>query len=520
MRRRFIIFSSVLFLLIFVLGSAAFVFLMRRILHDNAGNELVQVLEIEKHKLEAYVNSEIAIVRKMAASPLIQHYFLNPRNEAIARIALEDIEGYRQTFASKSLFWVNDADKRFYMDGAYAYVLDPGDPANYWYNMTLYETKTYNFNINYNPNLNKTNLWINAPVFDSEQKAIGMLGTGIDLSDFVNTINERYAGPADLYFFNAAGEITGARDIGLVANKIALDAELDQTGTEILGRVKSLQDSEIRYFETSDRKGVAAFCRIPALNWNAAAIHHFTLKDTLQTGMTFLFGIMMAVIFSVFVVFNMFVSILLEPLNVLVKTLSRISSDWDLKPQDQAGQKDEVGTLGEFLNMTIIDPLTGIYNKRFLNGNLKKIIRSLSRSDGDLSVLMIDIDFFKKYNDTYGHDMGDTCLKAVSNTLAGCITREEDFAARYGGEEFVVVLPNTGKDGAELLAEKIRGRIYECFIPHKTSDIADFVTVSIGGTTGIVKHSHHETDFINRADEALYKSKHEGRNRYTFVSLD
>jgi len=520
MRRRFIIFSSVLFLLIFVFGSAAFVFLMGQILHDNAGTELMQVLEIEKHKLEAYVNSEIAIVRKMAASPLIQHYFLNPHNEDIARIALEDIEGYRQTFVSKSLFWVNDADKKFYMDASYAYILDPGDPANYWYNMTLYETKTYNFNINYNPNLNKTNLWINAPVFDSEQKAIGMLGTGIDLSVFVNTINERYVGPAELYFFNAAGEITGARDIELVANKITLDAELGQTGREILAGVENLKDSEIRYFETIDRKGVAAFCRIPALNWNAAVIHHFTIKDTLQTGMTFLFGIMMAVIFSIFVVFNLFVSILLEPLNLLIKTLSKISSEWDLLPQDEMNLRDEVGTLGEFLNMTIIDPLTGIYNKRFLNGNLKKIIRSLSRSDGELSVLFIDIDFFKKYNDAYGHDMGDTCLKTIANTLVGCITREEDFIARYGGEEFIVVLPNTGKDGAELLAEKIRRKIYECGIPHEKSDIADFVTVSIGGTTGIVKYSHHENDFINHADEALYMSKHEGRNRYTFKSLD
>jgi methyl-accepting chemotaxis protein len=520
MRRKFIIFSSVLFLLIFVIGSAAFVLLMRQILHDNAGIELTKVVEIEKLKLEAYVNSEIAIVRKMATSPLIQHYFLDPDNEEIARIALEDIEGYRQTFVSNSLFWVNDADKEFYMDSGYVYTVDPDDPEHYWYNMTMYETQTYNFNINYNPNLSVTNLWINAPVFDREQNPIGILGTGMNLSDFVNTINERYSGPAELYFFNAGGEITGAQDVELVANKIILDTKLGQTGKEILAGVKNLKNDEIKYFETHDMKGVAAFCRIPALDWNVAAIHLFTVKDTLQTGMTFLFGIMMLVIFSIFVVFNMFVLILLEPLNRLIRTIGQISVEWDLKPLNEAGQKDEVATLGEFLNMTIIDQLTGIYNRRFLNGHLKKIIRSLSRSGTKLSLLLIDIDYFKKYNDTYGHDRGDICLGTVAAALAECITRDEDFAARYGGEEFAVVLPNTDENGAALIAEKMLKKIYECYIPHEKSDISDFVTISIGGTTGIVKHSHHESDFIKRADEALYKSKHDGRNRYTFKSLD
>jgi methyl-accepting chemotaxis protein len=520
MKRKFIIFSSVLFLLIFIPGSAAFFFLMRQILHDKAGNELAKVVEIEEYKLEAYVNSEIAIVRKMAASPLIQQFFLNPGNEETARIALEDIEGYRRTFASNSLFWVNDADKKFYMDGEYAYTVDPDDPEHYWYYMTMYGTRTYNFNINYNPNLNVTNLWINAPVFDRERRAVGMLGTGINLSDFVNTINERYSGQAELYFFNALGEITGARDVELVANKITLDTKLDQTGADILAGVKNLKDGEIRYFQAHDGKGVAAFSRIPALNWNIAAIHRFTLKDTLQTGITCLFGIMMAVIFSIFAAFNIFVSALLEPLNRLIKTLSQISSEWDLKPQNETEQKDEVATLGEFLNMTIIDQLTGIYNRRFLNGHLRKIIKSLSRSGGKLSFLLIDIDYFKKYNDTYGHDRGDVCLKTIASALAGCITRDEDFVARYGGEEFAVVLPNTDEGGAGFIAEKMLKKIRECAVPHEKSDVSGFVTVSIGGTSGVVIHSRGEGDFIKLADEALYKSKHDGRDRYTFKSMD
>ena len=520
MRRKFIIFSSALFLFIFILGSAAFVFLMRRIMHDNTEYELKQTVEIEKFKLEAQVNSEIAVVRKMAASPLIQQFFLNPENEEVAKIALQDIEEYRRIFVSKSLFWINDADKKIYIDNVYAYTLNPDDPDYYWYNMTMHETLSYNINIGYNSNLKITNLWINAPVFDKEKNAVGVLGTGIRLSDFINVIFQNYSRQADLYFFNAAGEITGALDVELVANKVLLDAELGQAGREILAGTVNLKDVETKYFDIQNGKGIAAFCYIPALDWYVTAVHRFTISDSLHTGMTFLFGVMMAVIFTIFVVINIFTLKLLEPLGRLIGTLGKISNEWDLKTRDELKQKDEVETLGEFLNMTIIDPLTGLYNRRFMSGNMKKIIKSLSRSNGKLSLLFIDIDFFKKYNDTYGHDIGDNCLKAIANVLSQSVSREDDFVARYGGEEFVVVLPYTGKEGAGVIADRILKRVYECNIPHRESGISDFVTVSIGGTTCTVKHWLSEGDIIKRADEALYVSKNEGRNRYTYKSLD
>ena len=151
-----------------------------------------------------------------------------------------------------------------------------------------------------------------------------------------------------------------------------------------------------------------------------------------------------------------------------------------------------------------------------LDERLAQIIKSLSRSGSTLSVLMIDIDHFKKYNDTYGHGAGDGCLRAVAGAISECILRDEDFVARYGGEEFAVVLPNTDRNGAQMIAEKLLKKIRECNIPHKASDVADYVTVSIGGTTGIVKHSQHASDYIKAADKALYESKKNGRNRYTY----
>ncbi|MCL1911264.1 MAG: GGDEF domain-containing protein [Leptospirales bacterium] len=489
-------------------------------MRNNAGYELMKTVELERYKLESSIKSDIAIVLKMATSPIIQRYFLNPNNIEAKKIALEEINGYRRIFTSGLLFWVNDADKKFYLNGDYAYTVDPNDRANYWYSTTLTKTEKYNLNINYNPYIDMADLWINAPVFDGNHKSIGILGTGINLPNFINAIYQSYSETAELYFFNAAGEITGARDIDLIVNKVNINKELGQTGEEILARINNLKTGEIEYFETKNMKGVTALGSIPTLDWYVIAVLRFTVRDSLRTGMTVLFAVMMTVILLVFVVFNIFVVLLLEPLNRIVKKMIQISSDWDIEPQEEIRHKDEIGTLGEFFNMTIIDPLTGIYNRRFFDGSLKQIIKSFSRKGSKLSLLLVDVDFFKKYNDTYGHDMGDSCLKRVASSLVQCITREEDFAARYGGEEFVVVLPNTDENGAYLIANKLLKKIRECNIPHEKSNAADFVTISIGGTTGIVKHSQHGSDYIKSADIALYKSKQNGRNQYTFENFD
>ena len=165
------------------------------------------------------------------------------------------------------------------------------------------------------------------------------------------------------------------------------------------------------------------------------------------------------------------------------------------------------------------DPLTGIFNRRFFDENLDRVIKTLSRSGGTLSLMMIDIDAFKSYNDTYGHAAGDNCLKIVAESLSKSITRADDFAVRYGGDEFAIVLPNTDEDGTRLLAEKMLENVRSCAMPHEKNNSAGIVTISIGGTTGRVKTTYRADDYIKRADELLYESKQIGRNRATFGRL-
>jgi len=519
MRRKFILFSAILFFFILISGSITFVVLMGQTLHVNAGNELSKTVELERLRLEASVNAEIAIVLKMADSPLIKRYFSRPDIIELEQIAIEEISAYRRALAGKHIFWVSDKDKIFHTADNDPYVVNPDDPENYWYNMTLYNTDVYNFNINYNPVLNVTNLWINAPVYNGETVPLGMVGTGINLSEFVNKIYANYSERNDLYFFNAAGEITGAENIDLVTNKIAVNKELGGVGEEIFAKINELNNKEILCFNMKHANGIAAVGAIPALNWYVVSVNYFTAIESLKTGIAYLFAGMILLIFTIIVIVNVFVVKLLEPLSNIVKQITQIYADWDLSDQNKTFDKNEIETLGEFLTMTIIDPLTGIYNRRFLDGNLKKIIKSQSRTNSKLSILMIDIDFFKKYNDTYGHDNGDVCLKAVAGAISKSIIREEDFAARYGGEEFVVVLPNTDEKGALLIANKLLTKVRELNIPHETNSAAGFVTISIGGTTGTVKHSHIDSEYVKCADIALYKSKNNGRNRCTFVAF-
>jgi len=166
------------------------------------------------------------------------------------------------------------------------------------------------------------------------------------------------------------------------------------------------------------------------------------------------------------------------------------------------------------------DPLTGLYNRRYLEENLARNIKELSRSNSYLGILMIDIDFFKKFNDTYGHNAGDYCIISVAEAFAECVSRDDDFIARYGGEEFVIALPHTDENGAQITAKRVLERVVERQIPHEKNEAAGCVTVSIGATAIAVKHTHIGEDYIKCADEALYLSKQNGRNKFTFKKFN
>ncbi len=160
-----------------------------------------------------------------------------------------------------------------------------------------------------------------------------------------------------------------------------------------------------------------------------------------------------------------------------------------------------------------IDGLTGIANRRHFDGLFCQEWKRAGRLSKPISLLLVDIDFFKNFNDTYGHQLGDECLKQVAGALSGALKRPCDVIARYGGEEFVAFLPETDEKGAIMVAETMQVNMANVNIPHRNSPVSDKVTVSIGVSTAIPVTNLLPGTLIADSDKALYQAKQEGRNR-------
>jgi diguanylate cyclase (GGDEF)-like protein len=171
----------------------------------------------------------------------------------------------------------------------------------------------------------------------------------------------------------------------------------------------------------------------------------------------------------------------------------------------------------ELLRLSNIDGLTQIYNRRYFDNALRKEITRLQRTSTPISLLMCDIDYFKNYNDTYGHLAGDNCIRSIANTIKNNSKRISDVAARFGGEEFSIILPNTKINEALSIAESIRQEVEHKMIPHETSLVEKHVTLSIGVASLIPERHTKPSTILALADKALYESKYRGRNR---VSLN
>jgi len=161
----------------------------------------------------------------------------------------------------------------------------------------------------------------------------------------------------------------------------------------------------------------------------------------------------------------------------------------------------------------LLDGLTSIPNRRRFDDDLASEWKRAHRAGSMLSLIMLDVDYFKPYNDHYGHGAGDNCLRKVAGALAEAVVRPGDLAARYGGEEFVVLLPATGKDGAAQIAERIRAQVEALRIPHGYSAVAAWVTVSVGLASAVPRDCDGTAALLEKADNMLYRAKDAGRNR-------
>jgi diguanylate cyclase (GGDEF)-like protein/PAS domain S-box-containing protein len=174
----------------------------------------------------------------------------------------------------------------------------------------------------------------------------------------------------------------------------------------------------------------------------------------------------------------------------------------------------------ELKKLAIVDSLTQLANRRWFDEYLAQEWRRMTREHQPLSLILCDIDFFKHYNDTYGHQAGDECLCQVATAIAAAAKRPADLVARYGGEEFAVILPNTPPLGAVRVAEEIRTIVKALKLPHPDSQVGQYITLSLGVAGTIPQSDRTAKILVTAADRALYQAKKEGRDRLMLEKVE
>ncbi len=230
--------------------------------------------QIRIQEFEASMNQQLTLVRKMVKTPLIVQHLMDPDNSSVRKSAFEDFRAFQDSFLSKSIFWVSDSDHRFYSDMEYSYTVDPENPQDYWYKMTMYETEEYNFNINYNENLKATCLWVNAVVRDNAGKPIGIVGTGIPLQNFIDEMYNGLDKQVTMFLFNEKDEVTGAANSDIVQNKHNIYQELPT--------LKNINAKPDKLTILQTHEGTYLLAPMDLVKWHMVLFIPYTMSELLK----------------------------------------------------------------------------------------------------------------------------------------------------------------------------------------------------------------------------------------------
>jgi methyl-accepting chemotaxis protein len=277
-RRKVLLFSLCVIL---AGGSAAFLFTMRQMARNDTFAQLSRIIETRNLQFTASFDSQISLALNMAESPLIRDHLKNPGDAELARLAFREFSANRISFSGNNIFWISDVDKRYYFNDKYSYTLDPEDPENVWYAPTLNQKDRFSFNVNFDIGIERTLCWINVPVYDDNKTPIGIVGTGIDLTDYINILFTGLGDDVTLLLFNSLGEITGAEDISYMERKILI-SDAWEDGQQVFFEAQSSQEGASKIFEINNY--AYAVSKIPRLNWYIAVSRPMTrsLKQLIE----------------------------------------------------------------------------------------------------------------------------------------------------------------------------------------------------------------------------------------------
>ena len=308
MKSRFLkkstVISAVLILLVAITANIVYKILATQQAAQKVAQFLRENISQKGIIMEDFLQPEIALTKKLATSPTVKEYFMHPEDKSLRERAFKEFESFRDAFSSHIIFWANDVDKDFYNAMEYSYTVDPENPADYWYKMTLYETDTYNFNINYNADLDMTCLWLNAVVRDDNKKPIGMCGTGIELDGFIDKCYESLDENITMYFFNDLKEITGSKDKQILVDKLHID-NVYQQEIDFDSLIKKAKDGGdkgtlVEFIIGLEGHGIMRY--LPSYGWYVIGSAPFSAGKSKRGNLLMILTLAILIIFSIFIV--------------------------------------------------------------------------------------------------------------------------------------------------------------------------------------------------------------------------
>ncbi len=328
------------------------IFWSERSFRKSADIRLKHAAEIKTIEFQSSLNEQLTLVRQMARSPLVRDYLKAPNDPESARVGKNEFASYQNSFLSKSIFWVSDQNHEFWSDMKYAYTLNPEDPDTYWYKMTMYETEEYNFNINYNPDLNITMLWVNAVIRDTDRTPVGIAGTGIPLTDFIKSMYEGIPKEVEMYLYNNDLEITGALDQSILKDHVKLAVRMPE-----LAKVNALPD---KIQTKASPKAELVLGPLDLIGWHMAMKIEYTAGAFLSSAVTPIAICLVAVILLFVAFYTSNVIISARTLKKAVDDLS--SGNADLTQRVQLKSPSALKVINELVDSLnrFIEKLQGI----------------------------------------------------------------------------------------------------------------------------------------------------------------
>ncbi len=481
--------------------------------------------------LENWIADQIVLVKVIASDKRVVEACRNPSDPAVVEEASEFLYAINSHYpyyenlplaaklAGGECFEilqngrkVTISDGTFFVDTVGGRTLGQCGP-HYSYIREIYRGKDYFISEVYPSILRGNPLFvISAPVRDAAGRLLGVAGIAPQMSHFTDTfVNTAKIGETGYMFFldQRALLIAHPNKDWILNENIAT-----KTGS-VSARILAGETEFSEEFLGEDKVYVARRIDLPA---GHAAHQWYIVFTQARHEITAPIRRFLQFLIAVGAAFSLVYLCGMGAMGRIILGKTRELSLTNLRLQREIAQRQRVDEELHEANLALrqlasIDGLTQVANRRALDEHLQREWGRLMRQGQSLALIMGDIDFFKQYNDTYGHLQGDECLRRIAETLSGCVHRSTDLVARYGGEEFVVVLPEASAEQATRLAETMRLAVEGCALEHRTSPLGPGVTLSLGVASLIPLPDLSPQRLLEAADQALYLAKHQGRNR-------